>query len=197
MRIVAGEFRGRRLVAPKGRGIRPTLEVVREAVFDVLGPRAAGARALDLFAGSGAMGLEALSRGAAHVTWCDSSDRAVAAIRENVASLCAPQSRWAILEMPADKALARLGRAGQRFDLVFVDPPWEENLYDGVLLGLSLARVVEPGGLVVVEHSRRFPLSAGYGSLHATRERRYGDGCVTWFEAAGVSRGDAEPPTEV
>ncbi|MBM4396968.1 MAG: 16S rRNA (guanine(966)-N(2))-methyltransferase RsmD [Deltaproteobacteria bacterium] len=185
MRIVAGEWGGRRLVAPKGRGVRPTLERVREAVFDTLGTRPRGARVLDLFAGSGAMGFEALSRGADRATWCDASERAIAAIRENAAKLAVPPARAAILHMPAGAAIERLAKAGESFDIVFVDPPWESGLYEETLLALSLSRIVAPGGMVVVEHAVRFDVSAVFGDLLADRERRYGDSGVTYFKRGG------------
>ena len=181
MRIVGGDLRGRRLLAPKGRGVRPTLEVVREAVFDTLGPRVAGAAVLDLFAGSGAMGLEALSRGASHVTWCDASDRAVAAIRENASRLSIAAGRFSILQMPSQLAIRRLEGEGARFDAVFVDPPYDAALYEETMLGLSIARVVVEGGTVVVEHSRRFGVSACYGDLSLARDRRYGETCVAYY----------------
>lgn len=192
MRIIAGEYGGRRLVAPKGRGVRPTLERVREAVFDALGDLTGGARVLDLFAGSGAMGIEALSRGAEHVTWCDASERAVAAVRENLARLGAAASRCAVMHMPADAAIERLAREGRAFDIVFVDPPWEGDLYEETLLHLAVSRIVRPGGIVVVEHARRIDVGTVYGDLVAARERRYGDSCVSWFVRGGGRQGPQE-----
>jgi 16S rRNA (guanine(966)-N(2))-methyltransferase RsmD len=192
MRIVGGEWGGRRLVAPKGRGTRPTLEMVREAIFDVLGTRVNGARVLDLFAGSGAMGFEALSRGARHVTWCDQEARAGEAIRENVNRLGLPPVRYAIIQAEALVALRRLARKGIAFDLVFVDPPYEAGIYDETLLEISLRDLMVPGGLVVVEHAKRIEVSPVFGRLVRQRERRYGESCVSYYRSEGSRK--AVPP---
>lgn len=169
-------------MAPKGRGVRPTLDRVREAIFDVLGERVRGARVLDLFAGSGALGFEALSRGAAHACFCDVATRPVQAIRDNARRLGFPPPSVRVLLMPALQAVRLLAGEGERFGLVFVDPPYESLWYDETLLALSLSGIVAPGGLVVVEHGRRREVGEVYGDLHAVRKRRYGETCVTYFE---------------
>lgn len=184
MRIVSGIYKGRRLTSPKGRGVRPTLEVVREAIFDSLGPAVQGARVLDLFAGSGALGLEALSRGADSVTWCDSGPRSVAAIRENIKRMGVPKQQCRVLAMTALRAIRFLEKREERFDLVFVDPPYESYLYEETLLALSLAGLTQPGGDVVVEHAKRIEVSNVFGDLILERGRRYGETCVAWFERA-------------
>jgi 16S rRNA (guanine966-N2)-methyltransferase len=191
MRIVAGTYGGRHLAVPKGRGVRPTLERVREAIFDALGPSVAGCRVLDLFAGSGAMGIEALSRGAASVVWVDSEARAIAAVRENLARVAAPPDRVEVLHLPALAAIRLLVRSAP-FDLVFVDPPWEAGIYDEVMLGLTLHGRVTVGGRVVVEHGKHIDVSAAFGDLVADRRRRYGDTCVVTFVRRPGSRHPAE-----
>jgi 16S rRNA (guanine(966)-N(2))-methyltransferase RsmD len=190
MRIVAGALKGRRLVSPKGQGVRPTLEVVREAVFDVLGPRVAGARVLDLFAGSGAMGIEALSRGAVHATWCDPDARAIEAVRENVDRLGVGR-QGLVLQMTARAAMHYLERKGRTFDLVFVDPPYEGGHYDDMLLALSRSPVVVDGGMVCVEHPKRIDLPPVFGALIQDRRRRYGETCVSYY-----ARGERAPVRE-
>lgn len=182
MRIVGGEHGGRRIRTPRGRGVRPTLDRVREAIFDVLRDRVRGARVLDLFAGSGALGLEALSRGAAHATFCDAAARPVQAVRDNARRLGFPPSAVRVLPMPAHQAIRRLAGEGDHFDVAFVDPPYESLLYDETLLALAVSGLVAPGGVVVVEHGRRREVGAVYGGLHAVRRRRYGETCVTYFE---------------
>ncbi len=190
MRIVAGTLKGRRLVAPKGRGVRPTLEMVREAVFDVLGPRVEGARVLDLFAGSGAMGIEALSRGAEHVTWCDADARAIDALRENIDKMGVGR-QGLVLQMTAKAALAYLTRKGRSFDLVFLDPPYEGGFYEVVLLDLSMSPVVVDGGIVCVEHPKRIDLPPVFGALVQDRRRRYGETCVSYFLRGTRTPGEA------
>lgn len=187
MRIVGGALKGRRLVAPKGRGVRPTLEMVREAVFDVLGPRIAGARVLDLFAGSGAMGIEALSRGAIHAVWCDAESRAIEAIRTNLDRLGVGK-QGQVLQMTGRAAMQYLERKGREFDLVFLDPPYEGGHYEEMLLALSRSALLVDGGRVCVEHPKRIDLPPVFGSLNQDRQRRYGDTCVTYYV-----RGEREP----
>jgi 16S rRNA (guanine966-N2)-methyltransferase len=166
MRIVAGRWGGRRLVAPPGRATRPTSDRVREALFSILGPLD-GARVLDLFAGSGALGLEALSRGAAEATFVERDRAALKALRANVEALSAPAQ-----VVPADAAafLGNAARAGALYDLVFLDPPYRQ----AAALGreLSLEPVLAPGARVVVESDRRSPLDLPFEPFD---ERRYGD----------------------
>ena len=123
MRIIAGAFRGRRLHAPKGNRIRPTIDRVREAIFNIIAAEVAGAKVLDLFAGTGAMGLEALSRGAQFCCFVDQGEEAVRLIRENV-QLCGVQDRSRIIQGPAASAIRRLGSENELFDLIFMDPPY-------------------------------------------------------------------------
>lgn len=191
MRIVGGALKGRRLVAPKGRGVRPTLERVREAVFDVLGPRVVGARVLDLFAGSGAMGIEALSRGADLAVWCDAEPRAIEAIRANLSRLGVGR-QGQVLQMAGRAALQYLERKGRVFDLVFLDPPYEGGHYEEMLLALSRSSLVANGGRVCVEHPKRIDLPPVFGALDQDRRRRYGETCVTYYVRGerGPSRRD-------
>jgi 16S rRNA (guanine(966)-N(2))-methyltransferase RsmD len=166
LRIVAGQWRGRRIAAPPGRETRPTSDRVREALFSILGPLD-GARVLDLFAGSGALGLEALSRGAASAVLVERAPASLRVLRGNVADLAADA------EVVASDARAhvRAARAqGAQYDLVFLDPPYRS----AAVLGreLELRPVLAPGARVVAESDRRSPLELG---LPITDERRYGD----------------------
>ena len=192
MRIVAGSLKGRVIVAPTGRGVRPTLEMVREAIFDILGPEIKDATVLDLFAGSGALGLEALSRGARFVVWCDDNPRACDAVRQNCTKLRIPNDQYELTRMPALDIVARLGKMGRHFDIVFVDPPYEAGIHDEILLACNMAGIIVPDGRVVAEHARRFPLSAVFGDLVQEKDRRYGDTCVAFYRrrCGTTSRGD-------
>jgi 16S rRNA (guanine966-N2)-methyltransferase len=168
MRVVAGRFGGRTLVAPRGWATRPTPERVREALFSILGD-ISGERALDLFAGSGALGIEALSRGAAEVTFVDSSSAAVAAIHRNLESLGARG------EVRSQRALPFLESARSRarqYDLVLLDPPYRQAAGLGRELTAALGPVLAPGARVVAESDRRAPLDL---ELDLLDERRYGD----------------------
>ena len=169
MRIVAGSFKGRRLVAPPGSATRPTSDRVREALFSVLGPWVQGARVLDLFAGSGALGLEALSRGAATAVFVDRSQRAIAAIRTNLEALGVDAD---VHRMEAHAALrAALGRR-EAYDLVFLDPPYRHAAGLGRKLSETLLPVLAPAARVVTESDRRDPLAL---DLPLSDERCYGD----------------------
>src|SRR5690242_18499798 len=150
MRIVAGEWRGRRLVAPAGRTTRPTSDRVREAVFSILGPLD-GESVLDLFAGSGALALEALSRGAGQATLVERDRAALKALRANVEALGA-EAR--VVAGDAAAFLDSAARDGAHYDLVFLDPPYRT----GLGRELSLEPVLAPGARVIVESDRRSPL---------------------------------------
>jgi len=169
MRVVAGTYGGRRLTAPRGDATRPTSDRVREALFSVLGEIVTGARVLDLFAGSGALGIEAASRGAAEVTFVDSAPAAIRAVRANLDAL-----GLAAEVVRADAlAAARAARAAARqYDLIFLDPPYRlaERLAPG--LTEAVGGLLAPGGLAVSESDRRAPLAL---ELPLRDERRYGD----------------------
>ncbi|HET8724351.1 MAG TPA: 16S rRNA (guanine(966)-N(2))-methyltransferase RsmD [Anaeromyxobacteraceae bacterium] len=169
MRIVAGTARGRRLVAPDGDDTRPTSDKVRAAVFNLLGQFFDGGRVLDLYAGTGALALEALSRGCAEATCVDSSPRAAAAIARNAAA-CGLADRVTVVRRAVPDALR--GLSPDSVDLAFVDPPYATG--PGEALGL-LDRVVRPGGMVVAEHDRRAPPPDRAGALALVDRRAYGD----------------------
>jgi len=167
VRVIAGRFGGRRLATPRGRDTRPTADRVREAVFSILGPLD-GATVLDLFAGSGALGIEALSRGAAQATFVERAPAAVRAIRANLAALGVEA------DVRARDVRAFLGdarAAGATYDLAFLDPPYRDAA--GLGPALELAPLLAAGGRVVSESDRRAPLTLP--GLEIVDERRYGD----------------------
>lgn len=168
MRVVAGQFGGRRLVAPRGRATRPTADRVREALFSILGS-VEDARVLDLFAGSGALAIEALSRGAGKATLVDASPVAIAAIKRNLSTT------GATAEVRRQRAAAFLERAradARQYDLVFLDPPYQSAGDVGRELSAALIPVLAAGARVVAESDRRAPLALALSLVH---ERRYGD----------------------
>lgn len=169
MRIIAGEWGGRRLVAPAGRTTRPTTDRAREAWFSIIAAALPGARVLDLFAGSGALGLEALSRGASEATFVENDPRALAALRKNVDALGAGD-RVSIIRGDALRA-ARALEVGA-FDVAFADPPYERGFATAVAecwLAAAFARILG------IEHSPREPLPQGDDT------RRYGDTAITFY----------------
>jgi 16S rRNA (guanine966-N2)-methyltransferase len=169
MRVIAGQYRGRRLQAPAGEATRPTSDRVREALFSVLGARVEGARVLDLFAGSGALGIEALSRGAAEATFVDSAPAAIRALRANLEALGAEGE---VRRADAGRFLGGASAAARQYDLVFLDPPYRLAGRLGSELTAALPAVLAPGAAVIAESDRRAPLELGLPILD---ERRYGD----------------------
>jgi len=176
VRIVAGAYGGRRLAAPRGGRTRPTADRVREALFSMLGP-VADARVLDLFAGSGALGLEALSRGAAEATFVDSSPAAVRAVRANLEALGIDAE---VRRADARAFLRNARAAGRQYDLVFLDPPYQRAGAVAEALAGDLAAVLAPQARIVVESDRRSPLEL---PLPLQVDRRYGDTVIRIFTA--------------
>ena len=178
MRIIAGEFKGRRLKAPAWDGLRPTSDKLRETLFNIIAPRVADARVLDVFAGTGAVGLESLSRGAAQAVFIEHDRRAAALIADN-AALCGARNRCVIIRDRAEHALQHHIPAGP-FDVVVMDPPYDfEPLASVVELALPQ---LAPGGLLILEHAFRRPLPPVAGGV-VTRTVRSGDSALTMFEA--------------
>jgi 16S rRNA (guanine966-N2)-methyltransferase len=171
VRVVAGRFGGRRLQAPRGRDTRPTSDRVREALFAMLGPLD-GERVLDLFAGSGALGIEALSRGAAAATLVERDARAIAVIRANLQALELAGDEALVVHAPAHAALRDASARGDAYDLVLLDPPYRDAPALGRELSQALPAVLAPDARVVAESDRRAPLAL---ELPVLRERRYGD----------------------
>lgn len=183
MRVIAGEFRSRPLIAPRGMKTRPTSDRLRETLFNVLGPRVQGARFADLFAGSGAVGIEALSRGAAHCFFVEQGSDALVALRKNVATLQLV-SRASIEARAVGRALAAAITQGPRFDLIFLDPPYEASAEYAATLGFLEEHqdvLLAPGALVVAEHARRDSLLERYGSLERKRVLAQGDAALSFF----------------
>jgi 16S rRNA (guanine(966)-N(2))-methyltransferase RsmD len=177
MRVIAGTYGGRRLQAPPGEATRPTSDRVREALFSILGDRVQGARVLDLFAGSGALGVEALSRGAASATFVDSAPAAIRALRANLEALGAEAE---VVRADALRWLRSAPAAARQYDLVFLDPPYRRAGELGAPLSAALAPVLAAGALVVAEADRRAPLEL---TMPATDERRYGDTLIRFHAA--------------
>jgi 16S rRNA (guanine966-N2)-methyltransferase len=182
MRVIAGRLKGRQLNAPTWEGVRPTSDKLRETLFNVIAPRIAGARVLDAFAGTGAIGIEALSRGAAHVTFIDADRRATALVQQNLAR-CGVENGYAIIRAPIDRGVRSLTReaAFVPFDIAVLDPPYDRAVAD-VLSEAALESVLAPGGLVIVEHARRQPSPETAGLLARTRLLTSGDSALSFYQ---------------
>ena len=181
-RIIGGAGKGRRLKAPKGLATRPTGARVRQTLFDILAPRLRGCRFLDAFAGSGAVGLEALSRGAARVVLIDQDREAVAAIEHNALLLARAGGEVEVFRQDARTAARTLAERGFRFDVVFLDPPYDSDLYLP-LLEISDS-LLDDGGLAVAEHFHKTALPERIGRLVLVREVRVGDHRLSFYGRA-------------
>ena len=180
MRVIAGQARGARLHVPKGLDIRPTLDRVREALFSILMPRLAGARFLDLFAGSGANGIEALSRGAAWCGFVDQSPRALAAVTRNLDSTAlAPRADTFRFALP--EGLATLARRVAPCDIIFADPPFGYDACGPLLASIEATGLLAEGGEEVLEHAARQEGVEEAGALRRVRHSRYGKVTLSFF----------------
>jgi 16S rRNA (guanine966-N2)-methyltransferase len=194
MRVIAGTFRSRFLKSLKGLALRPTSDRLRETLFNVLGPGVAGSRCLDLFAGTGAIGIEALSRGAAEVLFVENHPPAAALIRRNLASL-GIRFGATVLAVDVLRGLEKLGsrqkREAARFDFIFLDPPYaSSNDYSRVLEFLGSASLLASTGIVVAEHRRSFNLSEEVGALRRYRVLKQGDAALSFYRRAVLAAGE-------
>lgn len=182
MRVIAGTARGHTLKAPKGLKTRPTLDRVREAVFNVLATRTLDAVVLDLFSGSGAIGIEALSRGAASCLFTDLSKEAVQVIKENLIHTKL-ETKAVVFNMEANQLLTMLQADPKAtFDLVFLDPPYESGQYESILTKLAAGKLLKKGALVIAESNTKLELKGQYGFLRMIKQSRYGDTLVSYYE---------------
>jgi 16S rRNA (guanine966-N2)-methyltransferase len=176
MRVTGGSLRSRRVHAPRGRAVRPTPGRVREALFSILGERIVGARVLDLFAGSGALGFEALSRGAAHVTFVERHRPTADAIAQSARTFDASE-RVEVIPLPAERVARALA---QCYDVVFVDPPYAQGVPAAALRALGDAGALDENTTVVYEHPGRAAVPEAAGFV-VTRTERYGDVALSFM----------------
>ena len=183
MRIIAGTQKGRRLHGPKGPGLRPTADRVKEALFSILGSRVPGSRFLDLYAGTGAIGIEALSRGAQRVTFVESNPAAVRVLRANVVH-CGLDTAADIQTCHAGAFLRRSAKAVGRHDLVFADPPYQQNHVAELWSALAETATLAPDAVIVLEHTSKSAAPPANGRMRLLRQYRYGDTTLSVFEVA-------------
>ena len=183
LRITGGEHRGRRFRLPRGSDLRPTSDRVRSAIFSILGADAVqGARTLDLYAGSGALGLEALSRGAGSVDFVEANARRCGHIREALAILGLSESG----RVHNGRVERMLESLEGRYGLVFADPPYALNDWDGLMQSLNRPEMLGEDGVVVAEHRHSTEMAEEYGRLTLLTRRRYGDTAISVYEAGGI-----------
>ena len=182
MRITGGVYSGRRLHTPKSSQIRPMRDQVRSALFNILRDLVEGSRFLDLFAGTGSVGIEALSRGAEHVTFVDKSREAISILSENIAELGA-EDATTIIRADVFNWLENESSSGSAFDLIFVGPPYYHNLAHETLKLLGQARLSAPEAVIFAEVFKKEQLESQYGWLSQIDERLYGDNKIHFYQA--------------
>jgi 16S rRNA (guanine966-N2)-methyltransferase len=180
MRVIGGNARGRRLKVPRGKTLRPTAARVKEALFNILPHDLSGTKVLELFAGTGNVTIEALSRGAAEAILVDSSAQSGKAIRENLHRLHLAD-RTKVWITPVARALRLLTRRGETFDMIFLDPPYEHNWIGTTLKIIGEGRLLRETGVLVAEHSIREKVEPSYDSLALRDQRRYGSTLLSFF----------------
>ncbi len=179
MRVIAGVAKGRKLKVPKTEGVRPTSDYLREALFDILGASIRDVRFLDLYAGSGAVGIEALSRGAAEVVFVEQDRRCLQTLRENLQTVGLDNGE--VVSGDALKVLRRLASQGRGFEIIFLDPPYGTDLARQTLISLGSTHLLRPQGIVAVEHFTKDPLPVEAGDLLKVREKVYGQTVLSFY----------------
>jgi 16S rRNA (guanine966-N2)-methyltransferase len=183
MRVIGGSARGRRLKVPKGQPVRPTGAKVKESLFNILPHDLSGVKFLELFAGTGNVTVEALSRGATEAILVDSSVESGKVIRENLRRLRLTD-RTKVWITPVARAVRLLGRRGETFDMIFLDPPYEYRWVGATLKIIAQGGLLRPAGVLIAEHSIRETLEPRYASLLLTDQRRYGATLLSFFKVA-------------
>jgi 16S rRNA (guanine(966)-N(2))-methyltransferase RsmD len=186
MRVISGKARGTKLAPLKGAPLRPTLDRVKESLFNRIGPLLEGENLLDLFAGSGNIGIEALSRHAQHVVFVENHVQSQKLIVANLEKCrfdldASNKKLWELMKTDALSALKTLQLKGQQFDWIYIDPPFDAGLYDIVLEFISNANLLKSAGQVVVERHSRSSLQIKYGRLELNFQRRMGDSTLCYF----------------
>lgn len=179
MRIITGKFKGRKLVFPKAKDVRPAMDKVRESIFNILGEVVLDAQVLDLFAGSGSMGFEALSRGARHATFVENHKSALDSIRKNASNLKLVDN-FTIIPQGVNEALSFIKKSGPTFNLIFVDPPYDKGYIRKTLSHIIEFDILRAFGWIVLEHSKdEKPEEAG--EYRIVKERRFGQTLLTFL----------------
>ncbi len=181
MRVITGIAKGRKLKAARGREVRPTSDRTKEALFNILGPRIMKAKFLDLYAGTGAIGIEAISRGAEKTVFIERNLRAVKIIRHNLEST-GLQERAEVYCQEVGQAIELLSARDERFDLIYLDPPYLQNLVNRSLFQLNNSGLLASGGLIIAESSKLDELPEQAGQLKMFRQERYGDTVLSFYQ---------------
>ncbi|MGD8190152.1 16S rRNA (guanine(966)-N(2))-methyltransferase RsmD [Brevibacillus ginsengisoli] len=181
MRVISGEHKGRPLAAVPGKGTRPTTDKVKESIFNIIGPYFDGGTALDLYAGTGGLGIEALSRGIERTVFIDIEQKAISVIKQNLASLNL-SDQAEVYRNDSDRALKVLAKRDIQFDLVFLDPPYAKQKLEAEMRLLQDLNLLAPGARIVTEHDTEFTLKETIGDCVQERSVTYGDTTISIFQ---------------
>lgn len=181
MRVISGTAKGRTLKSVPGKGTRPTSDKVKEALFSMIGPYFDGGQALDLFAGTGALGIEAISRGVERAVFVDMERASTDIVKANLAA-CGFTGRAEVYRNDAWRAIRQLQQRGMRFDYVFLDPPYRMEQLDKLMLELAERQLLVPEAIIVAEHDASRSLPERIGPLVLFRRSQYGDTAITLYE---------------
>lgn len=173
MRVIAGEFKGRRLEGPDNDYIRPTTDKVKEAMFSIIGGKILDSKCVDLFSGTGNIGLEAISRGAQKCYFCDNSGKAMGIIKRNI-SYCKADEQAEIMAGDFRRSLEKIRDTGDKIDFFFLDPPYNAGYYDKAMEIIAAGEILTFDGMIVAEHPRELLLPNNIAGLEMIKERRYG-----------------------
>ncbi|MFS0856933.1 16S rRNA (guanine(966)-N(2))-methyltransferase RsmD [Paenibacillus taichungensis] len=196
MRVVSGSAKGRPLKAVPGTGTRPTTDKVKEALFSMIGPYFEGGTALDLFAGSGGLGIEALSRGMDKAVFVDLESKSIEVIRANLKATKL-EDQAAIYRNDASRALKALAKRSTQFDLVFLDPPYRMKNGDELMLTMHELDLLKPEATIVLEYESKYSYPEQFGPFEQTRKALYGETAVSiyYYAPAATTTEDGEPST--
>jgi len=188
MRVIAGKYKGRHLTTPKNKSVRPTSDRVKESVFSIIRKHVYNAKFLDLCAGTGNIGIEALSQGASHVTFLDNSLTSIKLIEKNLlcCGLAKNHSQVDLLHANTTIGLLSLNRQKKIYDLIYFDPPYDAALYIKCLQQISDACILHSKGILLVEHHRKTALPLDIGSLINFRNKKYGNTCINFYRYPDV-----------
>lgn len=180
MRIIGGKLKGRQIRTCRGLLLRPTSGKLRETIFNILGPFSTGGAVLDLFAGTGALGIEALSRGMERSVFVEKNPRVISILKKNITA-CALEGRTEVLGCTVSKGLSILRLRKDQYKTIFLDPPYQGKLVGKTLREISEADLLEKDGLVIAEHASEEAVDAAYGALKLDDSRRYGQTVISFF----------------
>ena len=188
MRVISGSARGLKLLSPEGLDTRPTLDRIKETLFNIINPHIYASDFLDLFSGSGSMGIEALSRGASSAVFVDNSSAAVKIITKNIESAHVGD-RASVIKSDVFEAISLLGKKNRSFDIIYIDPPYSEGFNEPVLESIVKSGILKEDGFIVLERSSDADLSKVHG-LIIFREKIFKNTTLTFLEYGGTNKND-------